>query len=261
MTADREEPNNLPESVLELWKNEWREAARSRQGLSREAIVAAAVDIADREGLAGVSMARIAKEVGYSTMAIYRHVPGKAELLELMVDAGIGAPSDAVGPERGWRAGLEQAAHEIAAVYRRRPWLFDIPITGPPLSPNNIRWMEAGLSALKETSLTAPDRFAVFFLMTSFVRGTQRFFAEVTRPGDDNPTLSNAAEGLSYGTLLTRLMPPGQFPEVEKMIAAGVLDAEDENEEDEFEFALQRVLDGVAVFIAAREAATVSDAE
>ena len=250
MAGENDGTQNLPPGLKSLWGDEGDASRKRRAGLTRVDIVTIAIELADRSGLTAVSMASIAKELGFSTMAIYRHVPSKAELLLLMEDAGIGAPPEAVFEPTGWRARLERMAQEIAAVYRRRSWLLAIPITGPPATPNNIRWLEAGLAALKETSLAAEDRFAVYFLVVSFIQGNLRFFAEIERGSQQNASGDIGGEE-PYGMLLTRLMPPGRFPEVEEMIAAGVLD-QDDSGEDEFAFALQRVLDGIEVFIDAK---------
>ncbi|MGI8485522.1 MAG: TetR/AcrR family transcriptional regulator [Thermomicrobiales bacterium] len=233
-----------------LWDDEVRAPRRRRVGLTREDIVATAVEMADRSGLSAISMANIAKALGFSTMAIYRHVPNKAELLLLMEDAGIGPPPEPGRELSGWRAKLEWIALEIAALYRRRPWLLAIPITGPPATPNNIRWLELGLAALKETNLVPADRFAAYFLVVSLIQGDLRFHAEIERGNQRGAVRDDNHEEL-YGLLLTRLMPPGKFPEVEEMIASGVLDQVDEEGVD-FEFALQRVLDGIEVFIEAK---------
>lgn len=241
---------NLPPGLKSLWGDVGDASRKRRAGLTREDIVTIAIELADRSGLAAVSMASIAKELGFSTMAIYRHIPSKAELLLLMEDAGIGAPPEAVFEPTGWRARLERMAQEIAAVYRRRSWLLAIPITGPPATPNNIRWLEAGLAALKETSLEAEDRFAVYFLIVSFIQGNLRFFAEIERANQEGVAEGDNGEE-PYGILLTRLMPPGMFPEVEEMIAVGILD-QDDSAEEEFDFALQRVLDGIEVFVDAK---------
>lgn len=251
MAGENDGTQNLTPGLETLWGDAGDVLRKRRAGLTREDIVTTAIELADRSGLPAVSMASIAKELGFSTMAIYRHIPSKAELLMFMVDAGLDAPLEEVHAAKGWRAGLERMAREIAAVYRQRPWLFDIPITGPPVTPSNIRWMEAGLATLKETGLTAQDRFAVFFLMMSFVRGSQRFFVEISQPDHDTTGSVHGAGDMSYGALLTRLMPPRQFPEVEEMIAVGILD-QDDSAEEEFDFALQRVLDGIEVFVDAK---------
>src|SRR5687767_15794759 len=90
--ADREEP--LPRSLEVLWRRENRRRGAAKQALSLERIVAAAIEIADTEGLAGLSMARVAEKLGCATMSLYRHVPSKDDLLVFMMDAAPGEPPE-----------------------------------------------------------------------------------------------------------------------------------------------------------------------
>ena len=82
----------LPPGLDLLWGRRERGKRGPRAGLSADAIVAAAVRVADAEGLEAVSMARVAKELGFTTMSLYRHVSGKDELLQMMWDASAQVP-------------------------------------------------------------------------------------------------------------------------------------------------------------------------
>ena len=123
-----------------------------RPGLTLEAIVAAAIDIADEEGLDAVSMNRVAKRLGSSPMSLYRYVASKEELLALMVDAALGTMPDR-RPRRGWRERLERCAWSTCGAMRAHPWSTHVPITGPPLTPNAVAWLEDALAALRDTGL------------------------------------------------------------------------------------------------------------
>ncbi|HEY1619933.1 MAG TPA: TetR/AcrR family transcriptional regulator, partial [Streptosporangiaceae bacterium] len=79
-------PASQPRGVDFLWGSRERPSRGPRPGLSVERIVAAAVGIADAAGLGAVSMQRVASEVGFATMALYRYVPGKTELISIMID-------------------------------------------------------------------------------------------------------------------------------------------------------------------------------
>jgi AcrR family transcriptional regulator len=146
--------------VALTWRLQATGGDQARRSLNLADIVAAAMAIADEEGLAEISMAKIAKRLGYSTMALYRHVPGKPELIELMFDAGVGAPDDDTLVPGDWRESLARMARQMSAMYRGRRWRVDIPSSGPPASPNNLLGLETGLQALRDTPLSVQERAA-----------------------------------------------------------------------------------------------------
>src|SRR5437899_2704205 len=123
--------NSLAADLALLWG--LREPSRRgpKPGLTLEDIIRAAVDVADAEGLDAVSMARVAAHLGNSTMALYRHVKSKRELLLLMADSALEYPPEF--PNDGdWRAGMTLWAHGVLASVRAHPWFLRIPISGPP---------------------------------------------------------------------------------------------------------------------------------
>lgn len=219
-----------------------------KRTLSLAQIVSAGIAIARGDGLAAVSMARVAAQLGVSTMALYRYIPSKSDLLELMVDTGLGPPphlADGVP----WRVGLRAWANASRDGYRRDPWALRVPVTGPPLGPNSVRWLEAGLGALRGTSLTAKQKLLTILTLGAFVRGTERvrtdILSHVTDTGHAPP---------DYGHALSLLIDSARFPEVHQAITAGSLtdnDPEDAGMNTEFQFGVQRILDGVDALIQA----------
>ncbi|MFB7648490.1 TetR/AcrR family transcriptional regulator C-terminal domain-containing protein [Streptomyces sp. NPDC001251] len=140
--------------------------------LSREALVRVAVRIADSEGLAGVSMRRIASDLGTSTMALYRHVASKGELVRLMTDAGFGEMS--LGhPAAGWRAQLEHATGQLWAAYRRHPWMARAmaSFNRPHPMPRAMKYTEWVLQALRGTGLRVHEVMHVHLSLIAFVQG------------------------------------------------------------------------------------------
>src|SRR5688572_33096520 len=115
---DEVSDSGLPASLLAAWGRHDRPARGPRPGLSLARIVDAAVDVAASEGLAAVSMNRVAAELGTAPMSLYRYVAAKDELLELMVDAGVGPPPELTDGV-GWRAGLAAWAQAVRAALRR----------------------------------------------------------------------------------------------------------------------------------------------
>ncbi|MFE4863033.1 TetR/AcrR family transcriptional regulator C-terminal domain-containing protein [Streptomyces sp. NPDC056670] len=140
--------------------------------LSREALIAAAVRVADAEGLVGVSMRRIASDLGTSTMVLYRHVSSKGELVRLMTDVGFGEV--ALGrPSGDWRAQLTHAARQLWAAYRRHPWMARAMASfiRPDPMPQAMKYTEWMLRALRDTGLSAHDVMHVHLTVIAFVQG------------------------------------------------------------------------------------------
>jgi AcrR family transcriptional regulator len=247
---DDDSGTGLPASIEAAWGVRERPNKGPKRGLSMERIVEAAVKVADADGLAAVSMGRVATDLGVSTMSLYRYVAAKAELLALMVDAALGPPPTAPAPEEGWRAGLSRWAWAELAAYRRHPWGLRIPISGPPTTPNQIAWLEQGLRCLRDTGLAESEKLSVMLLLTGFVRNWATLAADLSEAA--RASGSQAQEVMpGYGRLLAKLTDAHRFPALHAVIAAGVFDEPDDLDA-EFVFGLQRVLDGIDALVWAR---------
>jgi AcrR family transcriptional regulator len=226
-----------------------------RPGLSLERIVAAAVRVADAEGLAAVSMTRVATELGTAAMSLYRYVSAKDELLALMVDAAYGpapaGPPEAAGPDgTGWRAGLSRWAWAMRDRIQQHPWALQIPISGLPSLPAEVAWFEEGLRCLAGTGLAEDEKGSAIILVSGYVRNAAMIGADIEaaiRASGKTPDEWMS----SYARTLTQLADPQRFPALAKFIAAGVFDRADPPEA-EFTFGLDRVLDGLAALITTR---------
>jgi AcrR family transcriptional regulator len=248
-----------------LWGLRERPRKGPKPGLSLERVVTGAIEVADSEGLAAVSMSRVAEQVGYTTMSLYRYVGGKDELLDLMMDAAIGTPSPAVR-EGGWRARMERWSWEQLAVCRRHPWIVQIPITQLPISPNQLAWMETALDAFAETTLTSPEKLGLVSLCQGFIRHESQLFADLHRTRRERG-VSEAEMNAAYGRMLARLADPERYPTLHQMAVSGMFEGPDfagagDGEpggaevgpatEPDFDFGLQRVLDGLEAYVRSR---------
>ena len=241
----------MPASIAAAWGLRDRSAKGPKRGLTLERIVTAAVGLALAEGIGAVSMSRVAAEVQSSTMGLYRYVASKDELLALMVDQAIGSPPEAL-PELGWREGLERWAWGERAAYHRHPWALRVPISGPPITPNQIAWLEEGLTCLRGTGLAENEKISVILLLSGYVRNEASTSADIAAASSEaGVTIGDAMA--AYGGLLKSLIHPKQFPSLSALIAEGVLDKADHPDE-EFIFGLTRILDGVGVLVAERAA-------
>jgi AcrR family transcriptional regulator len=237
--------------IMELaWGVRSRPARGPKRALTLERIVAAGIAVAGEDGLPAVSMARVAKELGASTMALYRYVEAKEDLLELMVDTALGLPPDAV-PGVSWRVGLRRWAEGIRDAYRAHPWTLKVPIASAPLGPNNVRWLENGLAAQRETGLSGRQKLSVILLLSGFVRNEETLTTDILARLE-----TTGRPPADYGRQLAALADPADFPHVHASLAEGAFDDADTDSpglDDEFEFGLECILDGVAVLVEAAQ--------
>ncbi|MFI8101190.1 TetR/AcrR family transcriptional regulator [Streptomyces sp. NPDC086023] len=153
----------------------WLRPAEPRRGrrpaFSREAITAAAVDLADAEGLEAVSMRKVAAQVGAGVMSLYSYAPDKEALLNLMVDH-VSGELPASGTLTGdWRADLKAVAHLQRALMLRHRWLPAALATPRVPGPNALAFLEHVLAALRPTGLDGAAKLEVFAQLTGFVAG------------------------------------------------------------------------------------------
>jgi AcrR family transcriptional regulator len=246
MSAPRKPPEAapIPPGIELAWGLRERGSRGPKRGLALEAIVEAGIAVAGREGIESVSMARVARQLGVGTMSLYRYVASKDELVTLMVDTALGPPaSPPDGDREGWREGLTRWALGVRTAYRKQPWTLKVPITGPPLGPNNVAWMESALSALRETPLTEQQKLSTLLLLSGFVRNDSTLNADFAAGAADR------RQTPTYGAILSELTDAARFPALHQAIASGELDDEDEDFESDFEFGLSRILDGIGVLI------------
>lgn len=188
-----------------LWRAKPVKEARPR--LSADMIVGVAVSIADDEGLAALSMQRVAKELGCTSMALYRYVTGKDELVTAMADTAMGRPPAPSGDD--WRAEVEGVVEAMWRMFLAHPWVARVPATSAPLGPNGLAWFEALLAPLSRTSL---DR-AELIPMATFVTSAVRDLARVQHDTD-------AAAAADYGRVLARRVTPYRFPVLMSLLGA-----------------------------------------
>src|ERR1700729_1060634 len=151
----------LPPGLDLLWGRRGPGKRGPRPGLSADAIVDAASRLADAEGLEGVSMARVAAELGFTTMSLYRYVDSKEELLQLMWNASARGAEDLVLEGDGWRPRLRMWAIVQRDMIDLHPWISQMPMAAPPVAPNSLRFVERGLATMDGTGLTDAPKIQV----------------------------------------------------------------------------------------------------
>jgi len=225
-----------------------REPRVTEHGLTRERLVQVAIDIADAEGLAALSMRRVAAELDAATMSLYRYVPGKDDLLLLMIDAVFGKETLPDPPPPGWRAQLEVVARLQWALYRRHPWLAQVAaiwFSRPSVVPRAMAHTEWSLRALDELGLDPSTMFHLAVLLASFVHGVALQLASgVEAEHETGVTSDEWIE--SQMSAMTALFSAGGFPMLARITAPAGLEFDLSTL---FEFGLPRLLDGFAVLV------------
>jgi AcrR family transcriptional regulator len=214
----------------------WQERAKPTRGpkpaLTVEQIAGAAIAIADAEGLAAVSMQRVAADLGFTKMSLYRYLPGKAELVAAMVERGLGAPPEIAGED--WRAGLTTWANALLTAFAGHAWAHEA-TTGPrPLGPNELGWTEQALRVLPGT-----------------LTGAERMDAVATVAGHVRMIAGQSGSEAELEASMARAM--GEHADQYPALAAAMADImANGGTDDAFSFGLARILDGLEALIRGR---------
>ncbi|WP_136708684.1 TetR/AcrR family transcriptional regulator [Agromyces sp. H66] len=262
MTSDTPGEARLPDPELpRAVALAWGVAAHPQRGpkreLSIERIVDAAIEIADAEGLAAVSMSRVAASLGFTTMSLYRYVTSKDDLILLMQERAVDAiaPDDEV--ERAWREGVTAWVMALRGAYAEHPWVVDIPISGPPITPNSLAMVDWFLREVRSLPLSDGEKMSTLLLLTSYARATSAQDRDLAAAA---AAAANPSEvtGEDFFAALAEFVTPERFPDLAPLFAAGgyiAAPGQDGGElDDDFAFGLERILDGLEHHIARLEA-------
>jgi AcrR family transcriptional regulator len=225
----------LPPALRLLWEPDT--VDRRSRGLTREAIISAAIEVADADGLGALSMARIAERLGCGTMSLYRYVTSKDDLVTFMLSTAPGPPPS-TPVDANWHVALHNWAIELWNVYHRHPWILHTGTSGPPADPGQLAWLDAGLAALADTGLSEREKFSAVIAVLHFVRGA----AALAIDAQQN-------ESTHYPALLRQVVTPAQFPALAAALQGGVFDEYSESPLADLEAGLAQLLDGIVARI------------
>src|SRR5690606_29371370 len=232
----------LPPVVARMWGREPapRRGPRPRLDLAR--IVAAGIELADAEGLAGVSMATVAARVGVAPMALYRYVGSKDELLTAMADAAALDPPERDGlPWRDYLARWTRANRDFLLA---RPWLLELGWSAPPAGPRALLWLDRALAALAGAGLDAGERVRAATALSGYA------VSDATLTYRMRGTESGAEE---YGEMLGHLLDPAAYPALSAAVRQGAFrGARGWTDDGDVTFGLTLLLDGIEALIARR---------
>jgi len=229
-----------------IWERLERESGE-KPALSVDRIVHAAIRIADGEGLDAVSMRRVAGELGSGTMSLYRHVSGKDDLLDLLLDAAFGEIPLPGKPSRNWQSSLRLAARETRVAMKRHPWLAGLLSRRPPLGPNYLRHFEfllASVSALDLDIRAATRMVGTLYVFVMGYVGVELSEQEsYQRAG-----MTEEERRRAVAPYMDRVIATGRFPNLARFLVSGAEMPDDRG----FEFGLDCVLDGMAAKVKPR---------
>ncbi|MBT2398547.1 TetR/AcrR family transcriptional regulator C-terminal domain-containing protein [Streptomyces sp. ISL-100] len=239
---------DIGRSLELLWGTGDRPSRGPKPGLTLDRIVAAAVAIADAEGMDAVSMRRLSTDLGTGTMSLYRYVPGKAELLDLMLDRVQGEPLDSIDAREpvDWQTAVESMARTHLDLLRRHPWLLKINQARTILGPSAVRGLEVSLAALKGMGLRDAELISVIITVQSFVIGIARMEAQSAEAAKETG-LSHEDFWEGQRPYLERAMASGEYP-----LMAALAEDSFSTDFDHFDFGLRRLIAGFEALVTER---------
>ncbi|WP_158845795.1 TetR/AcrR family transcriptional regulator [Saccharothrix deserti] len=220
-----------------LWGSRNKPARPPRLALTVDRIAGAAIEVADAEGMASVSMQQVAARLDVTKMALYRHVASKAELVAVMIESAVGEPPNLRTVPGGWRPRLVTWADLMRETWQRHPWL-PAATTGERMTgPREVGWTESAVAALTDTGLDGGERMDAVFLLSGHIRNTQSAETAGTQPWTAEKHLREILQEHRE-----------RFPALHEA-AQSTNGAPRDNG---WEFGLNRILDGLEVLIKGR---------
>src|SRR5262249_22596200 len=168
--STRDPPGDMANAIALLWGPRPSPTRGPKPRLNLEAIAQTAIEIADAHGLAEVTMQRIANTLGVTKMALYRHIPGKAELLALITETALGGPPPLDAMPGGWRTRLDEWARQLLERFRRHPWGLATTVGPRAMGPNEVGWLEQVAAVLSGTGLVGGEILDVAATLVGLVR-------------------------------------------------------------------------------------------
>lgn len=199
-------------------------------------------------------MARVANDLGFTTMSLYRHVTSKDELLQLMWNASAEGAEELALEGDGWRARLRNWALVQREMLDRHPWITQMPMVAPPMAPNSLAFVEKGLEALDGSGIADADKLRVIGLISSYTLSEARMAHDAARAAQNQPAPTGGdtpTPSWTFEALLRELIDEPTYPRLHRIAWAEEIGDNPSGfaEQEEYEFGLDRILDGVQTLI------------
>jgi AcrR family transcriptional regulator len=240
---------DLSISLKLLWRRQDRPTRGPKPSLTVDKIAQAGIELADAEGLAALSMRRVAKHLGVGTMSLYRYVPGKAELVDMMLDLVYTDDAKrARTPGATWREAMEEIARSRRALYQKHKWLAQVPQARPLLGPNVLASFEDSLSVLAGTGLTPAEKLNVIVVVDGYVIGATRNEIEAAQAAE-RTGVTDEQFWAAHEPFMIEMLGTGEYPHLSALPESVF----SESSETSFDFGLDRILDGIETLIKTRQ--------
>lgn len=236
--------SGVPRAVAIAWGTHAQPQSGPRRGTSHEKIVAKAIEIADEQGLAAVTMQRLAEALGFTTMSLYRYVANKDELLMLMIGSESLLPAKPPAVHDDWRASVRAWARSLREMYAAHTWILDV-TRGPTsvMMPSSLQIVDQGLRAVKDLRLSDRDKVAIILVMSSYVGA----FAALDRDLAKQDELEFGPDAMEeLGSVITPELLPYAAPLfLSGGYVGGPLEDDGPVVDYEFEFGLDLLIEGL----------------
>ncbi len=229
-----------------------------KQGLSVNVIIDAAVEVADVDGMSGLSMRAVGERLGRTAMALYTYVPTKGDLVDLMYDHVLGELPTHYEQRLGWRDSVTSWAEDHLEFHLRHPWTLQVSQARPVLGPNEFAALDTASGILHETGLRPPVLRGILGVVLHFVRGAARTVSE-SRSAATETGVSDEDWWYSRSPLLLEVAPDfaARFPMAVRMEEDKPAPPEDPEKPyldsamtESFQLGLEVILDGIEATIA-----------
>lgn len=218
-----------------------------KPSLSPALIGAAAMALADASGLEALSMRALGEKLGVSAMSLYRYVPGKPELLDLILELAYAELPQEM-PAGDWQARLRRVAQDAWDLYLRHPWMLEVSTYRASLGPHAIYKYERELSAVADAGLSDLEMDLVVAVVSDYVRGAARTAVD-SRSAHQATGRSNDEWWALHAGLLQQLVDPTVFPLATRIGAkAGAEYGGTTDPTRAFAFGLERLIEGFQAF-------------
>jgi AcrR family transcriptional regulator len=251
MPTERSSGGDPARTLQLLWHEDGGADSRRgpRPGLSAGQVAAAAIALADSDGLGAVTMRAVANALGVVPMSLYTYVPGKAELLDLMLDTAYRQmPRDDLSG-RPWRERLAVIAQQNRDLFSQHPWIAEVATSRPPLGPGLMAKYEYELRAFDGLGLDDVEMDAALTFLLGFVQAAARSAADTASARQDS-AMSEEQWWAANAPLLARVFDETKYPTAARVgAAAGTAHGAAYDAGHAYHFGLQRVLDGLGILI------------
>jgi AcrR family transcriptional regulator len=245
------ENRDVDRTLMLLWRKTLGTPQGSRgpkQRVTVDEVVRAAIEVADTEGLPAFSMRKVADRLGLKLMSIYTYVPGRSELIGLMVDE-VHGEQELAAHTGSLRDRMAAIARQLWDEFHHHPWLLQIDDTRPWIGPNGSDRYEWQLAAIEGAGFTDLEMDQVITLLSGFAASSARASIDAQRTAERS-AISDAEWWQINAPVLERVMPAGRYPISARVgTAAGQEYNAVSDPARSFSFGLDRILDGLEALV------------